>query len=125
MMSLADQMREEHFILSSSARSLRPAPLRSQCKAKGILENRAVESTDRRNRRSAIVTGDSFTGVLNNFLPTHFRRTLEFRPYLSYKDPLFKTLVASEKPDVYLEIFVDRHLINPPRVLAPQKIPKR
>jgi hypothetical protein len=121
LMGLSDQMDEERIILSSSVKSVRPAVPRVNKKIKGILSNQAVESTDERNRIGAIVTGDSFSRAVSNSLPAHFRRTLKFRPYLSYKDPLFKSLVAAEKPGVYLEILVDRHLINPPQVLSPQK----
>ena len=126
LMGLADQIHEERVILSSGVRSVRPAIPRMNKKMKGILSNQAVESTDERNRIRAIVTGDSFSNAVSNSLSAHFRRTLKFRPYLSYRDPLFKTLVAAEKPDVYLEILVDRHLANPPRVISPErKVPKR
>ena len=121
LMGLADQMHEERIILSSGIKSVRPAAPRVNKKVKGILFNQAVESTDERNRIGIVVTGDSFSSAVSNLLPAHFRRTLKFRPYLSYKDPLFKAIVAGEKPDVYLEIFVDRHLANPPRVISPEK----
>jgi hypothetical protein len=118
LMGLADQMREKHIIVASDGKLLRPATRRFNKKIKSILSNEAVQSTDERNRLNVIVTGDSFSDALNKFLPAHFRRSLKFRPYLSCKDPLFNTLVAVEKPDVYLEVVVDRHLANPPRVLT-------
>jgi hypothetical protein len=119
LIGLADQMIEKHIIVASDGKSLRPATRRFNKKIKGILSNEAVESPDGRNRLNVIVTGDSFSDALNNFLPAHFRRSLKFRPYLSCKDPIFNTLVAAEKPDVYLEVIVDRHLANPPQVLTP------
>jgi alginate O-acetyltransferase complex protein AlgJ len=118
LMGLADRMREKHIIVASDGKSLRPARLRFNKKINGILSNQAVESTDERNRLNVIVTGDSFSDALNNFLPAHFRRSLKFRPYLSCKDPILNTLVAVEKPDVFVEVIVDRHLANPPQVLT-------
>ena len=85
---------------------------------KKILFNGAVESRDGENRRNAIVTGDSFTNTLNMFLPAHFRRTLQVRPLASYQDPFFQSIIEAEKPDVYIELVVDRHLANPPQVNA-------
>jgi alginate O-acetyltransferase complex protein AlgJ len=121
MMSLEDRMDEQAIRLLTGAKPVRRAALRSRPKVKGILGNEAVSSVDQQNHRNAIITGDSFSNAINVPLSGHFRRTLEFRPYLSYNDPLFKTIVGAEKPDVYLEILVDRHLANPPQVLSPEK----
>jgi alginate O-acetyltransferase complex protein AlgJ len=121
MMSLEDRMHEESIMLLQRAPAVRQIAPRMRKKISGILTNEAVMSVDTRNSCNAIVTGDSFSNAISIFLPGHFQRTLKFRPYLSYKDPIFKAIVAAEKPDVYLEILVDRHLINPPQVLSSQK----
>lgn len=59
---------------------------------KRILNNEAVESAGGKQRRNAIVTGDSFTDTLNMFLAAHFRKTLKIRPLIPYKDPFFRAL---------------------------------
>jgi hypothetical protein len=112
MMGIGDQLREEVFVVPSPAQSLRPAALRSKATMKRILSNQAVESTDGKNYRNAVVTGDSFAEALNIFLPAHFRRTLKLQPYVPYQEPFFQTIVETEKPDVYIEVLVDRHLFN-------------
>jgi alginate O-acetyltransferase complex protein AlgJ len=118
LMGLQDRLREEAIMISQVPQSFHPASLRSRTKMEKILFNEAVESRDGKQRRHAIITGDSFTGALNTFLPAHFRRTLQIRPVVSYQDPFFQSIIEAEKPDVYIELVVDRHLANPPRVKA-------
>ena len=118
LMGLQDRLREETIVISHIPESLRPAPLRSRATMKRILSNEAVESSNGKQRRHAVVTGDSFTNTLNMFLPAHFRRTLKIRPLVSYQDPFFQSIIEAEKPDVYIELVVDRHLANPPQVKA-------
>lgn len=97
--------------IACSKRSLVQLHARTTCSALG---NEAVELTGGKQRRNAIITGDSFTNGLNVFLPTHFRRTLKIRPLVSFEDPFFQSIIEMEKPDVYIELVVDRHLANPP-----------
>jgi alginate O-acetyltransferase complex protein AlgJ len=118
LMGLQDRLREETIVISHIPESLHPAPLRSRATMKRILSNEAVESWNGKQRRHAVVTGDSFTNTLNMFLPAHFRRTLKIRPLVSYQDPFFQSIIEAEKPDVYIELVVDRHLANPPQVKA-------
>jgi alginate O-acetyltransferase complex protein AlgJ len=118
LMGLQDQLRDEAIVIPQLPEPFHPASLRSRATMKKILFNEAVESRDGENRRNAIVTGDSFTNTLNMFLPAHFRRTLQIRPLVSYQDPFFQSIIEAEKPDVYIELVVDRHLANPPRVKA-------
>lgn len=118
LMGLQDQLRDEGIVIPQVDQPLLTASLRSRTTMKKILFNEAVESRDGENRRNAIVTGDSFTNTLNMFLPAHFRRTLQVRPLVSYQDPFFQSIIEAEKPDVYIELVVDRHLANPPQVNA-------
>jgi alginate O-acetyltransferase complex protein AlgJ len=118
LMGLQDRLREEAIVIQQVPQALHPASLRSRTKMKRILSNEAVESADGKQRRHAIVTGDSFTNTLNMFLPAQFRRTLKIRPLVPYQDPFFQSIIETEKPDVYIELVVDRHLANPPQVNA-------
>jgi hypothetical protein len=119
LMGLEDRLREETIVVPKASQPLRPAALRSGTKIKGTFSQQVVELAGGKQRRQAIVTGDSFTGKLYLFLPAHFRRTLNIRPLVSYKDPFFQSIIETEKPDVYIELVVDRHLANPPRVTTP------
>lgn len=119
LMGLEDRLREETIVVPKASQPLRPAALRSGTKIKGTFSQQVVELAGGTQRRRAIVTGDSFTGKLFLFLPAHFRRTLNIRPLVSYKDPFFRSIVETEKPDVYIELVVDRHLANPPRMTPP------
>ena len=114
MMGLEDRVREEVIVIPQE-QPLTPAPLRSSVKMKRILSNEAVESAGGKQRRNAIVTGDSFTQTLNTFLAAHFRRTLKIRPLVPYKDPFFQSIIEMEKPDVYIDAMVDVLLSNPPK----------
>lgn len=115
LMGLENNLHEEAIVVPKASQRLRPAPLRSQIKRKGrAVGNAAVELDGGKQRRNAIITGDSFTNGLNVFLPTHFRRTLKIRPLVSFGDPFFQSIIEMEKPDVYIELVVDRHLANPP-----------
>jgi hypothetical protein len=71
-----------------------------------------------------ISAGDSFSDSLNRFLPTYFQRTLKLRPLVPYPDlfqELLPSLIEAEKPDVYIELLVDRNLVNAPVVIFPGK----
>jgi alginate O-acetyltransferase complex protein AlgJ len=118
LMGLEEHLREEAIVIPGKQR-LQPAPLKSRLKMKGLLGNRAIKSVGGKQHLNAIVTGDSFTNTLNMFLPGHFRRTLTIRPLIPFEDPFFQSVVEAEKPDVYIELVVDRHLANPPQVLGP------
>ena len=73
-------------------------------------------------KRTVLITGDSFGKGLMEFLPKHFRRVVRLRPDVPYNawfQGLLPSLVEAEKPDIYLDVLCSRSLRVPPKALFP------
>jgi hypothetical protein len=120
LMGIEDHLREEAIVVPKKQR-VRPAALLPGLRKKGLEHNAALVAIGGNQKRTAVVDGDSFSSALNLFLPAHFRRTLTIRPLLSFDDPFFKRVIEAEKPDVYIEVIVERNLASPPRAIDANK----
>jgi acetyltransferase AlgX (SGNH hydrolase-like protein) len=118
LMGIQDYLREEYIIVPHSDRGLRPGAMRYDLPATAVQEQPVVlESTEPPNRLSVMLVGDSFKEAINQFLPAYFQRSLKLSPSVSNHavfQEFLPSLIEAEKPDIYIEVIVDRNLANPP-----------
>jgi len=116
LMGVEDHLRERAIVVPLKRRA-RAAALLPGLRKDGLERNAAFAGVGGKQMRKAVVDGDSYSAALNIFLPGHFRRTLTIRPLLSFQDPFFKRVIEAERPDVYIEVMVERNFANLPRVI--------
>jgi len=127
LMGIQNYLAEESLIIpeSESEQNLRPGVVRYDLPMSVLQWPPVVlESVEPRRRPCVILAGDSFNDSLNHILSTYFRRTLKLRPLMPYPglfQELLPSLIEAEKPDIYIELLVDRNLVNAPVVIFPGK----
>ncbi len=124
-MGLQNNLREEALSIVPPDKLVRTAHLRYHKPVGGLhIPFSVVESIGLESHCSLILAGDSFSEVLGRFLSPHFRRTLRLRPEMPYAaefEESLPPLIEAEKPDVYIELVVDRNLFLPPAVVFASK----
>jgi alginate O-acetyltransferase complex protein AlgJ len=123
LMGLQSSLKEETLLIFPPDALIRPADLHYQGDVGGVrTPPSAVVAASAESDCSVIVAGDSFCDSLNRFLPAHFRRTLKLRPFVPYPIAFQESLprlIAAEKPDVFIELLVDRALFSSPEETFP------
>ena len=125
LIGIQDYLREETFIVHQPDQRLRDGTARYDLPM-SVLQDRSVvlEFAEPRKRLCVILAGDSFTEALNGFLPAYFQRSVKLSPVIPYPNllqELLPSMIEAEKPDIYIELLVDRHLVDPPLMIFPGK----
>lgn len=121
MVGLGDELFEERISVTPTASKMcAPGALRLQTQwPLGELKAApmAFECREPGHDLTVLITGDSFGVGLMQYLPEHFRRTVRLSlpiPYSPWFQSLMPQLVDAEKPDIYLDVLVARHITRPP-----------
>ena len=120
MIGLRDELFENRITVHPKAsETCEPATLRLQAQwPTGELKATPIvfESREAGCDLTVLITGDSFSAGLMQYLPEHFRRTVRLSPSIPYSpwfQSLMPRLIDAEKPDIYLDVLVARHLRRP------------
>jgi hypothetical protein len=114
-LSLPDWFSEEEVHLGPESGKFRLAALKCKLdcpREKLLMPFVAKESLHPNRKGTVLLVGDSFTGGPIPFLLDHFHRVIQFcpEPFLSkWSQQIIPEIVGAEKPDVYIELIVDRN----------------
>lgn len=112
---LRDWFSEEEVHVGPDSNAFRLAALKCKIDCppeKLLMPFVAKESPHPNCKGTVLLVGDSFTGGPIPFLLDHFQRVIQFcpEPFLSkWSQQIIPEIVSAEKPDVYIELIVDRN----------------
>ena len=122
VMGINDRLTEDKIVVEPTLQGVVAGRMRTVYDAKKHYNQTppvAFESTVPGRKYSIMMVGDSYGGKVMHFLPEHFLRTVAFRPKVPYEawyQRMVPKIVADEKPDIYIDLIVDRHLSIPPPI---------